>query len=181
MTQTDPFATPDAKSTAPAPQDFGQPTGGGGYPKPIELNGSLLILEVGGSITMQPGQNKDDNGQPIMVKRAEATTHVVLAGPDAAEYAGQSFDDMFWSQMSMVKSLEKAAAKGQKMLLGTLRRFPQNVEKGKPNGCQTWQEIEQAFDDYRDRKRRDEPKFAWALEQYTEADAVAAREYLAGR
>lgn len=182
MTQTDPFATP-AADKGPAPQEFGQPVGGGNYPKPVDLLGCLLALECGGDVTLQPSlYNKDPlTGLPVMVKRAEATTHVI-DGPEAAkEYIGQCFDDMYWSQGPMVKGMEKAHGKGQKMILGTLRRFPTSDEKKRPKGCQTWEEVEQAFEDYRDRKRKEEPKFAWALDQYTEADALKARAYLAGK
>lgn len=173
---TDPFAsTPD--KTDQGGDAFGQPSGGGGaYPKPIDLFGCLLLLEPG-EITAQPSKfNKNPDGSPVMVDRAEATTHVVDGPDDAAEYVGETFDSMYWSQGPIVSAVKKAKAKGQKMILGRLRRFPLAEDK-KMGKYQTAEDVEAALAKARPGET---VRFAWALDQYDEADAAMARAFLAG-
>lgn len=167
MTQevVDPFA-------APSGDPFAQPASGGGtFPKAGELIGELVML----SPTKIEQQQKYRAPAGEMQDRLTATT-VVLTG----ERAGQSYDEMWWTNSSIVKAGRAAMSKGQRMILGRLRRFPINedVKAGKFKAGD-WEGVEAALKTWAaDPLKVEKPSFAICLDQYTEEDAAVAREYL---
>lgn len=177
MTQAvDPFAQSDGSistnpNATPAGDPFDQPTGGGEYPKPINLLGALLLIspvkidEVADKFSDKPGAT---------VKRLSADT-VVLTG----DRAGESFSEMFWSQKPIVAAAETAMRNGVSAILGTLRRVPIGQDK-KENKYPTLEDFETALENWR--PSMGAPiRSAWILERFTEEDAKIARDYLASK
>lgn len=180
MTQAvDPFAQADGSvsinpNVGPAGDPFGQPAGGGDFPKPLELNGALLLLTPV-KVEVVPDKFAKDAG--ATTKRLSADT-VVLTGLRK----GESFDAMYWSQKPIVAAAESAQRKGVPSILGTLRRVPIGQAKkdgnySTPDGGTDYAAFEAAIEAWR---MGDAPiQFAWILEKFTDGEAQIARDYLA--
>jgi hypothetical protein len=164
----DPFAQPGA--SAPSGDPFGQPAGGGNFPKVKEMFGQLIMLTPREVVPVKDNFDKDG----VKMKDRLTADLVVLTG----DLAGTECSDMWWNQSPIVKSGEIALRKGVKMILGRLYRFPLTEDKNSGK----WKDrhaIEQGLLDFRAGTIDDPPRFAWAMEQYDEADAQIARDYLA--
>jgi len=174
MTQNiDPFAQADgSQSTNPNALDpFAQPSGGGSYPKPIELMGMLLLLTPVKFEQVQAYQ------QPagVMTTRLSADT-TILTGMRK----GESFDAMFWSQKPIVAAAEKAKRDGFPMIVGTLRRVPIGAD-AKSGKYSTHELFEAHIEAWRPSMGGQPPQYAWILEKFTAGEAQIARDYLASK
>lgn len=166
-TPVDPFA-------AAAEDPFGQPSSGGGArPKPADLIGALIMLTP-----VKVEQQPKYRGKPGETQDRLTADTVVLAG--AGDWDGQSFDEMWWTNSPIVKAGQSALRKGQKMILGTLRRFPINEDVKAGTFAQgDWKALEAALETWaKNPMGSDKPSFAIALDQYTDEDAAKARDYL---
>lgn len=165
---SDPFAQNEGNEFD-AEDPFGQPAGGGNYPKAEELNGCLIMLTPVKVEEVQKYRGKPGE----MSERLSADTFVI-----DGERAGEEFDSMYWSQLPIVNAAKSAQRKGVKAILGRLRRFPisEDVKNGKFERGD-WEAIEAAIA----KGGKNVPQFAWVLDKYTEDDAKAAREALKAR
>ena len=175
MTQAvDPFAQSDGSvsinpNAGTADDPFAQPTGGGEYPKPINLLGALLLITP---VKIEEVADKFSDKAGATVKRLSADT-TVLTG----DRAGETFSEMFWSQKPIVAAAETAMRNGVSAILGTLRRVPIGQDK-KENKYPTLEAFEEALENWR--PSMGAPiRSAWVLERFTDADAQIARDYLA--
>jgi hypothetical protein len=165
---SDPFAQPSGNIATATIDPFGQPTGGGGgYPKPIDLLDTLLLITP---IKVEVERNQYN---PEGVKTLHADV-VILDGPRV----GEEYNDMWWNQTSVVKAAEAAMRAQVPSVLGRLRRFPMNEDK-KAGKYATAEDIEKAFVTWKPGMAN--VRFAWALDKFTEDDARKARAYLAGK
>ena len=146
-----------------ADDEFSQPAGGGSYVKLDDIPGELLLISP---IEINEEPDRFNEGRTRDVMTADV---IVLTGDNQGEYNGMKL-----SQSTIVKTGKAALRKGQKRVLGRLRRFPTSAYK-KSSGTATWQEIEEQLEDP---KKARNVKFAWGLDQFSEADATLARQYL---
>lgn len=174
MTQAiDPFAqadgTPSVNPNAdPVADPFSQPVGGGEYPKIAELFGALIMLRPGEIKKVPDNFNK---GQEVDQLTADT---IVLTG----ERAGEEYADMWWNNAPIVKAARHAMKNGSPAILGRLYRYPTNddVKAGK---YKTREDVETALANWR--PGTPNVRFAWVLENFTDADRQIALEYLASK
>lgn len=139
-------------------------SGGGTFPKAIELLGQLVMLTP---IQVETVPGYEGKGT---TERLTADT-VVLTGDRAGEYPS-----MWWGQSPIVKAAKEVLRRGNgDIILGRLYRFPQTGNKAK---FPTRQAIEEALQNWR--PGQPDVKYAWALETFTAEDAALATKFLEG-
>lgn len=139
-------------------------SGGGNFPKAVELFGELIMLTP---IEIETVPGYEGKGT---VDRLTADT-VVLTGDRQGEYPS-----MWWSQSPIVNAAKNVLRRGKgDIILGRLYRFPQSGNKAK---FPTRQAIEKALAEWR--PGSPDVKFAWALETFTAEDAAIATAFLNG-
>lgn len=154
------FAGASGQSTP----NFVSGSGGGNFPKAIELLGELVMLTP---IEIEKVTGYEGKGQ---IDRLTADT-VVLTGDRAGEYPA-----MWWSQSPIVKAAATVLRRGNgDVILGRLYRFPQSGNKAK---YPTRQAIEEALQNWR--PGQPDVKYAWALETFTAEDAALATRFIEG-
>lgn len=154
------FAGSDGRTTP----KFVSGSGGGTFPKAIELLGQLVMLTP---IQVETVPGYEGKGT---TERLTADT-VVLTGDRAGEYPS-----MWWGQSPIVKAAKEVLRRGNgDIILGRLYRFPQTGNKAK---FPTRQAIEEALQNWR--PGQPDVKYAWALEAFTPEDAELATRYLRG-
>jgi hypothetical protein len=157
------FADSNGQTTTQKPK-FVSGSGGGTFPKAIELLGELIMLTP---IRVETVPGYEGKGT---TERLTADT-VVLTGDRAGEYPS-----MWWGQSPIVKAGEEVLRRGNgDIILGRLYRFPQSGNKAK---FPTRQAIEDALANWRPGKP--DVKFAWALETFTPEDAALATRFIEG-
>jgi hypothetical protein len=168
VTQQTAFAHGDGSGTQAAPPTFAQPTGGGVFPKPVDIVGELVMLTPV-KIEQVPGY--EGKG---FVDRLTADT-VVLTGSRRGEYP-----EMWWNQETIVKnakSILRQASQGGQItpILGRLVRFPQKNNRDK---YPTPEAIEAALANWR--PGQPDVKFAWGLSRFSDEDAQIATAWING-
>jgi hypothetical protein len=148
---------------APAPR-FSSGTGGGVYPKAIELF-ECLVMITPIEIETVPGF-----GGKGTAERLTADT-VVFEGERAGEYPS-----MWWGQQPIVRAAAEGMRRGDgTILLGRLVRFPTSANKTQYKDRAA---LEKALATWRPGKP--EIQYAWALEKFTPEDQAKAEKYLRG-
>lgn len=153
-----------ASATGQSSPNFVSGSGGGSFPRALELLGELVMLTP---IEIEKVPGYEGKG---MIDRLTADT-VVLTGDRAGEYPA-----MWWSQSPIVKAAATVLRRGNgDIILGRLWRFPQSSNKAK---YPTRQAIEEALANWR--PGQPDVKYAWALETFTAEDAALATSYING-
>jgi hypothetical protein len=190
----DPFANAaNAEGNGqPAKDPFGQPAGGGGFPKVADLLGCLLLIKP---IKVEEVPDYQDRTKMRDQLTADVT---VIDGPPAKEftdrgqtppdvsaYVGKTYNSMWLNNKTLISAGEAALRDGTPSILGRLWRFPQTseVKAGKYTDRHDLEAKEAEIQaNWRPGMPPPEPpKIAWGLEKYTEEEAQMARDFLAAK
>lgn len=151
----------------------------GAYPKPEDLDGSLLLLTP---IKVENIPNRPEyvaKGAPERVDRASVDT--VVFGPDGVE----EYDEMFWSQAAIVNACKKELKPNAKgMQLGVLVKVATAAARDKLKIGDTPEDYAKAYRAWKENPKSrdsDRPGFVYILAEPDEAQIQRAREYLAER
>ena len=165
---------------------FGQPTGGGNYPKLDDLEGNLILLRPSKVETVPGYQGKGTTDR--------ATADCWVFGPNVFGIdngkggriphdkpdlsAVEKYDDMYFSQAGIVPSCKQALKPdGLPYVLGVVSKFPS--KKSKEAGIDTPEKLEDALTKWlRGGGKGEKPQFAWGLGTYNDDQAKAARELI---
>jgi hypothetical protein len=148
---------------------FDRPSGSV-YPKIDELEGQLVLVKPIRVETVPGYQGKGTT------ERITADVHVY----DDESGTWESYEDMYLSQLGLVPALKKKLKPGvaKPFVLGRITMAPSKPTREK--GIDTPEALKKTLEEWaRKGGKGDKPQFAWIFGEYTDADAVAARQYLA--
>lgn len=155
---------------------FGQPAGGT-YPKPEDLEGSLLMFHPDKPSEMVANRFYKKEGDATHVARLSVDT--VVFGPEGVE----EYTDMYWSQQVIIRACEQALKPGAKpLVLGRLVKVGQKDNREKLKYGETPEDYAAAREEWLKKSGKGpEPKHVWILAQFTDDDAALARDYIASQ
>jgi hypothetical protein len=175
-----------AKTNGSGKDPFGQPAGGGGFPKVADLFGCLLLIKP---IKVESVPDYQDRTK----MRDQLTADVTVidgppepyAGTEPNPYVGKTYNNMWLNNKTLVTAGEAALRDGTPAILGRLWRFPQTseVKAGKYTDRHDLEAKEAEIQaNWRPGMPAPEPpKIAWGLEKYTDEEAQMARDFLAAK
>lgn len=151
---------------------FGQPTGGGNYPKMDDLEGCLILLKPSKVETVPGYQGKGTTER--------ATADCWVFGPDLDPTKVEKYSDMYFSQAGIVPSCKQSLKPdGQPYVLGVVAKFPS--KKLRESGVDTTEKVNEAYAKWlRGGGKGEKPQFAWGMDQYNDDQAKAARALIDG-
>jgi hypothetical protein len=153
---------------------FGQPSTSQ-YPKPEELEGSLLMFRPSKPADTVPNRFAKRPEDPSHVQRISVDTTVF--GPDGVE----EYPDMYWSQQVIIRACEQALKPGAKpFVLGRLVKVATKDTREKLKIGETPDDFAAANAEWlRKGGKGTQPRYVWILDQFTDEDAAVARAYVA--
>lgn len=169
-TTTDPFA---AGATETATDPFGDPNGGGSFPKLEDLEDTLVLIRPKAINMVADRFHKPQDGEAQRLKK-RATTDVTVFKADGTH---TTFRGMYISQVGLVGELERVledANPNRPFVLGVVGMLPN--KEAKAAGIDTREKLKDALAAWvKKGGRGDKPGYFWGLDPATDAQKAVAR------
>ena len=155
---------------------FGQPSAGN-YPKPDDLDGSLLLFRPTKPADMVPNRFAKTPEDPTHTQRISVDTTVFDENGEP-----ETYPDMYWSQSVIIRACEQSLKPGSKpFVLGRLVKVATKDSREKLKIGETAEDYRTARAEWlrKGGKSGSEPRHVWILDQFDDDDAALARKYIA--